>query len=334
MKVGSIVLSTNQGLGYLAKDFYSNGIIDEVLVKKSVRFKDNMEWYPESKMIGPRNTDFSNSFEKKDIPIIINFLSKIDVLFLFEIPFYHNILSLAKTMGVKTILMPMYESTPFPIEADLYVCPSKLDLQYYKAMYPNTPSVHIPVPVPNEIIWKKREKAKVFVHNAGNGGAAGRNGTEELIEAMKYVKNPIKLIIRSQKKDFNIQDSRIEYVKNTLPFNELWQTGDVFIFPEKFNGLSLPLQEAFASGMLVMTTSRFPNTDWLPCEPLIPTKGTKEINLANIKFDSSILEPKDIAKKIDEWYDRDIEKFSLLGREFCEQNSWDVLKQKYQNLWS
>ena len=40
----------------------------------------------------------------------------------------------------------------------------------------------------------------------------------------------------------------------------------MFVFPEKFNGLSLPLQEARAAGMLVLATDRFPMNTWLPRE--------------------------------------------------------------------
>lgn len=332
MKIGSIVLSTNQGLGYLAYDFYKNNFLDHVLVKRSHRMKNNYSRYPKSSIIGPRKSDFADQFENKDIAIIIDFLSKIDILFLFEVPFYNCIYSLCKEMNVKVVIMPMYESTPYPTLADLYICPSKLDLKYYKKMYPNTPSIFLPVPVPNEIVWRERKKAKTFVHNTGNGGVLGRNGTKELIESMKFVKSPIKLILRSQKPDFDISDPRILYEKGTEKFCNLYKEGDVFIFPEKFNGLSLPLQESYASGMLVMTTERFPNTDWLPNEPLIKTSSQEIINMNGIQLEKSVLDPKDIANSIDTWYNKDIKKYSELGKEWGELNSWKRLKQKYLKI--
>jgi len=40
---GAIVLATDQGLGYLAKDFYDNGIINKVLIYKHSRRKNHTE---------------------------------------------------------------------------------------------------------------------------------------------------------------------------------------------------------------------------------------------------------------------------------------------------
>ena len=329
MKIGSIVLSTNQGLGYLARDFYNSGLFDHILIKKSIRFQDNPEWFPGARVIGPRNTDFANVFDKQDVPLIIDFLSKIDILFLFEIPFYNNLYKLCREMGVKVALMPMYESTPFPTEADLYICPSKLDLKYYQEMYPNRKSVFVPVPVPDQISWKSRQKAEVFVHNAGNGGTLGRNSTKEVIEAMKYVKSPMKLILRTQKIDFDPGDPRIDYRKGTEKFSDLYEEGDVFLFPEKFNGLSLPLQESYASGMLVMTSRRFPNTDWLPDAPLIQPSQKEQIRMNGISLEKSLFDPKEIASNIDKWYGKDISKYSLMGREWYNKHSWSSLKEDY-----
>ena len=176
-----------------------------------------------------------------------------------------------------------------------------------------------------------RKTANVFVFNAGNGGLGGRNGTKELLEAMKYVKSPIKLIVRSQKPIDEYKDPRIEYRIGT--FDDIWSEGDVFVFPEKFNGLSLPLQEAFASGMLVMCGNRFPMNTWLPTEPLIPVSGYKKEKVA-VTFDSAIIRPQDIAKCIDCWYDKDISKYSEQGRVFNINNSWKIWKEKYINLMS
>ncbi len=187
----------------------------------------------------------------------------------------------------------------------------------------------IQIPIPKHIKWKLRETAKVFVHNAGNGGLGGRNGTKELLEAMKWVKSPIKLIVRSQVKIEAYNDPRIEYRIGT--FDDIWSEGDVFVFPEKFNGLSLPLQEAYASGMLVMCGDRFPMNTWLPKEPLIPVSHYKKERIA-VEFDSAVIDPQDIAKTIDEWYNKDITEYSLKGKEYNIKNSWKNLNKDYVSL--
>lgn len=311
-KVGAIVLATAQGLGYMAKEFYDNGLIDEVIVHRHSTRENHMEWYPNAK------TDY------------IDFLKSIDILLIFETPFQWKNIPLARDFGVKVVLIPMYECTqfPFPYEPDEVWCPSALDYKYYKDMgKENLKQIQIPVDVP----WKLREKALTFVHNAGNGGLGGRNGTSELLQSLEYVKSPIKLIIRSQEHNYKVRDERVTFINATVPKAELWDAGDVFIFPEKFNGLSLPIQEAFGAGMLVMTTNRFPNNDYLPNGPLIRVDHYRQDRYA-VKFDVACLNPKDIASCIDNWWDKDISTYSLQGKEYNEKNNWATLKETYLNL--
>lgn len=304
-KVGSIVLATEQGLGYLAKAFYDNGLIDVAYVKPHTSRTNHYEWYP----------DRVSSVDE---------LLDCDTLIFFEEVFDWSIIPKARAKGIKTVLMVMYECTrnPLPYEPDVILCPSLLDLDYYKDK--NAFFVPVPVAVKHAI----RHVAKTFVHNAGNGGLGGRNGTKELIEAWKYVKSDARLIVRSQVPIAKVNDPRIEIRVGT--FDDIWSEGDVFIFPEKFNGLSLPLQEAFASGMLVMCGDRFPMNTWLPKEPLIPVSGYKKEKIA-VEFDSAIFSPLSIARHVDEWYNKDIQKYSELGKEWGKKMSWKNLKKLYES---
>jgi len=303
-KVGSIVLATDQGLGYLAKAFYDNGIIDLVSIRAHSSRENHYEWY-----------DKHVSTEE--------LLEQCSTLIFFESAFDWKIIVRARERGIKTILIPMYECTPNPLpyEPDLIISPSELDQQFF----PN--SEYIPIPV--DVKWKLRERARVFVHNAGNGGLGGRNGTRELLLAMQHVKSPIKLIVRSQIPMKQIDDPRIEY--RIGHFDDIWSEGDVFIFPEKFNGLSLPLQEAFASGMAVMAADRFPMNSWLPKELLIPVSGYKKEAIAR-PFLSAVITPEDIAKTIDMWYDKDITEYSRLGKVWGAKHSWKNLKKTYKKI--
>jgi hypothetical protein len=311
-RVGAFVFATEQGIGYMAKEFYDNGLLDEVVIHRHSTRENHLEWYPNHK------TD------------IVEFFKSIDILLIFETPFVWKNIPLARDYGVKTVLIPMYECTqfPFPYEPDEIWCPSALDYQHYKEKgKENIKLVQIPV----EAKWKLREKAFTFVHNAGNGGLGGRNGTSELLQAMEFVKSPIKLIVRSQAHEYKSKDERITFVNKSVSKEELWEEGDVFVFPEKFNGLSLPLQEAYASGMLVMATNRFPNTEYLPNGPLIRVDHFRQDRYA-VKFESACINPKDVASQIDSWYAKDIKDYSLKGKEYNEKNSWKAQKEVYEKL--
>jgi hypothetical protein len=335
-KVGSVVVATNQGLGYLMLDFFKNKVIDKVLLQESPWFKSNPEWYGKDQvdLTSQENFPYTSTLTSKEKKRVVGFLKSIDLLLFFETPFNYEIIRIANEMNVKCILIPMYECTLYPIEVDAYLAPSLLDLQYYNRLYPNKLNKFIRIPIPNEIKWKRRTRALTFVHNSGNGGVLGRNGTEELIEAMKYVTSPIELIIRSQSKDYinYNNDPRIKITKKHVPFAELWDEGDVFIFPEKFNGLSLPIQEAYASGLLIMSGNRFPFNAWLPPEALIPVQSYDTISIVNIPIQRAIYNPRDIAATIDQWYNKDIEDYSIGGREWGKQSSWDALRNEYQSF--
>lgn len=305
MTVGSVVFATDQGLGYLAKSFYDHGIIHKVVIVRHSSRETHWDWYKAEDRIQEEG------------------LFDCDAVFFFETPFDWKLIPRLRERGIKTILMPMYEctTTPLPYSPDLILAPSALDLQYY----PVGEGITVPVEVP----FRLRKKARTFVHNAGNLGLGGRNGTKTVIEAMKYVKAPLKLILRSQEPISGIADKRILLEVGQKPFGALWKDGDVFVFPEKFNGLSLPLQEAYASGMAVVAGDRFPINTWLPRDLLIPVHHYTKERIA-CEFDCAHYDPKELAKKMDELYGQDITKYSLMGKAWAEQNSWDIWKPKYE----
>jgi|11_taG_2_1085331.scaffolds.fasta_scaffold00605_7 hypothetical protein len=338
MKVGTIIYATDSGLGILAKDFYDNGIITDVLVQSHGTLKNNLHWYKNSSVLSPvENIATSkNSTPEHKKNLINDFLEKIDILFLFEIEWYSDIVQEARKRGKKVIFMPMYECSPFPILADCYLTTSDLDHQYYNKMYSGLNVERINVPVNSSVVWKKRSCANVFVHNAGNLRQGDRNGTQAILNSIEFIKSKnIKIIIRSQHDNikFNNLDSRVTIDISNKKFEDLWSEGDVFLFPERWNGLSLPLQEAHASGMMVMCGDRFPVNTWLPAEPLIKVNSyTKKSIIKNIPFKSADYNPIEIANTIDKFANKNIEKYSLIGKKWSEKNSWNVMKKKYLQI--
>lgn len=322
-RIGTIAYATNQGLGILAKSFWDNGVLTDLLVlRHHCRQSFHEEWYPGSSVIDARALDYGRLFA---------FVEKLDTLLVFETPYFWPVVAHARDHGVKTALMTMYECTPatLPVKFDLILCPSDLDHEHF----PEGVRVNVPVSEP----WRKRRKAEVFVHNSGHGGLHGRNGTAELLQAIPLVRSQdVRFLIRSQD-PLNIptNDPRCLVSIGSFPREELFATGDVFVFPEKFNGLSLPLQEAHAAGMLVMATDRFPMNRWLPNEPLIPVDYYVGDRIGGcIPFQSAVVDPEDIAEAIDEWYGRDISWYSDQGLKWAGENSWEALKPRYLELLS
>lgn len=327
MKVGTLCYATDQGLGLLAKAFYDNGVVTDPLVVYHTSRHTHREWYPNAQ------TTHAN---KVDMGVAQRLIRSVDIMLFFETPFVWDLIAYCKRIGKPSIIMPMYECMPkeLPFYPDLMLCPSMLDYQYYRGQ--NSTFLQVPVDVP----WMQRNVAQRFVHNAGHGGLRGRNGTRELIEAMQHTRSDVRLTIRSQSPLIipphcrHLLDNRIKFEYGTIPHTDLYTYHDVFVFPEKFNGLSLPLQEAHASGLVVMCTNRYPMNEWLPTEPMIPSRGSRlaEVSGRCNVFNEEIVDPEDIAATLDAWYGRDITALSLSGKAYAQANSWEVLKPKYMEV--
>lgn len=326
MNVGSICYPCHSGLGHLGRDFFRAGVINRVLLTPHPTYKNHDNFYP-------REATYAKGDWKR-------FLEGLDVLLLFETALHGTwyVLERARDQKIKIVLMPMYEWSAFrpPVEPDLWLCPSLLDVDYYK----DRP--HALVTVPVDRTWKLRERAKGFVHNAGHGQRQWTKGTLEVIEAFKHTMTDARLLLRLQPDEQRTRElyrrlrggeggSKITLHYGEVADEELYREGDVFINAEQYNGLSLPLQEAWASGMAVMTTDRYPANTWLPKELLLPVKRIYKDKIA-VELDRCEVDPLEIAKKVDAWYDRDIRDLSERGREWAEQNSWEVWKPKYLNI--
>ena len=326
MKIGIVARCDVGGLGNLTYDFWKHiHQISRELVIFSYR-GDNPNLYPKA---------IPCQKGRPTLEEIDNFLKDIDIVLAFETPYNWNIFAKAKEKGIKTILIPMYEWSDVisPVMPDLYLCPSKLDYQIFKK-YPIR-AEYLPIPVDRrEFPFKLREKAETFVFNNGGGGTGGRNGLTELLEAIPLVKAQVKFLIRSYSQIPEIKDKRIEKVEGVVDHLDLYKEGDIFLFPHKFDGLSLPIQEALSCGMPVISTDMFPHNNYLPKEWLFEPKGFErgkvapEARLINV----ATLDPKKIAEKIDEWANRDITKESKKADEIAEQLSWENLHQKYIKL--
>ncbi len=326
-KTGSICYAVRRGLGYLAKQFRDHGIVTDFMCMVHSGVPTVEEWIEGCERTHIRQMNHE---------AMRRFCDGKDAMLFFETPFYWPLIEYCKSKKIRTYLITMYECCPIHHEAPhKYLCPSLLDMQYF-------PTNSELVALPTTVEWKQRGVAAHYIHNGGYLGLRGREGTTLLIEAMRYVRSPLRLTIRVQEnvsasyQTMMVQDKRIEYIAETVPHKELYGSGEVAVMPQKFNGCSLPIQEAYASGMLVMTTNRFPMNTWLPTEPMIPVDGyhKAQIGGAYMEFEEAMVDPRQIAQTMDEWFGKEISSFSLRGKAWAEANSWDALLPKWQEVLS
>jgi len=269
-----------------------------------------------------------------------------DVLLSFETWYGSFVPVLARRLGVKTALVPMYECCPRAgagLEAtDLAICPSPLDLEEIEH---NTPGlaqarkVLLPIPCDTKrIAFRRRERALTFVHNAGHGGLMGRNSTAEVLQAWQHVRSPARLLVRLQPgaaldmPASAYRDGRIAVAEsNPANYWDLWSEGDVLLHPHKWDGLSLPIQEALAAGLPVITTDSWPFCDregrlgWLPRslkQLAIAPRIVRRVTLCR-QIEASYPHPRDIAARVDQLYGQPIDHLSLEARACAEQHGAD-----------
>lgn len=326
IRIGLVARADNSGLGVLSYDFYKHLPIHKTLVVTS-QFEQMFERYDTRKDACICERGIPSNEE------ISEFLDDLDVVICIETPYNWNILKQAQEKGVKTALVVMYEWTPneydIPLNFDLYICPTQLD---YDTLWGN--KILLPSPTDRKRApFKKRTTAKTFIFNNGHGGVGGRNSINEFLMATQFVESDVKFIVRSQVPfEMPYNDTRIETKLGELPPGELWGKGDVYIHAHKFDGLSLPLQEALSAGYPVIAVDREPYNAILPQQLLFEAGGTGKVKLQYRKVDAVAINPKILGEKIDEvarMRDEEIEKLSERSNELAEDFSWEKLAPRY-----
>ena len=324
-RLGILGFASNSGLGTLSREFHDHLKPARTLLVPT-KYSEFSERFPDAR----------RGMTKENIEWL---LEGIDVLLTFETPGgFWELYQMAHKRGVKTVLMPMYECMPLPIPVlpDMILCPSKLDYKIFRREMKDKCRVeHLPVPVNRKRVeFRQRLIAKIFEHHAGHGGLLGRNGTYELLAAVPMLKSDAKIIIYSQRA-LDFQHPKVEIrVGNFKEYWDIWGHGDVFVFPHKFDGLSLPIQEALSSGMPILSTGMEPFMEMLPYEWMIQSDEQTQMRVFQRMIDVSIVAPPRIAEMIDGWYDRDIREDSLKADRIAAALDWKVLKGRYEAIFN
>jgi hypothetical protein len=342
LKIGSIVRADNTGLGTLAWEFYNHFNLKVLIIENKLR------------TIYPQRFGRAKVYSEEDVTnqVLDNFLSDIDVLLVIQNPFVKRILPMAKEKGKKIVWITMYECMPAESEyykyCDLFICPSELDFQETEA----SNKIFLPVPVNlQKLKFRLRKKAEKFSHFAGWTSALKRNGSFESVDSILHVKQPIQFLLEVQDAyQFKDLDSRITVVEREVEnYWDLYNNTDVLVFPIKYGAISLPIVEALASGIPVISLNKFPFNRYLDKRLLIEPKRIywdKQENSITFEKDgdeenrgfrkilSAEVSPIDIAKKIDEIAGQDISEYSQKAYDIAKAFGWDVLGPEYEKIFN
>jgi len=342
MTLGIIARSDNTGLGNQTRELVKMLNPDKILLIDSQHFNGNEqhpEWYKDYNV-----TTTLSGFPTK--PEVIEFLRGIDVVLSCETFYRQDFLHYAKRRGIKTILQYNFEfllnmSVPEAELPDVLLAPSLWNIDQIEKMVDGRCKViHLPPPTDSTLFENVRQNNMSKDHNrllhvGGKFAAKDRNGTETVLQMLKYSKANYELVITTQKfPELNLKDSRVT-VDNSNPENreELYNGFDAMLLPRRYAGLCLPMNEALISGLPVFMTDISPNNLLLPKEWLVKSEHINSFQAKSLVdvYDGN---PEHLASIVDEYMDnkdkREMKDSALqIGLNHFAKNN---LKDKYLDL--
>lgn len=273
MRLGIIARSDNTGLGYQTKqltDMLNPSKVMLIDFSQHNNNKQHPEWYNGYEVINVLGIPDSRDIDR--------FLKDIDVVLSCE-TFYNNdeLILKARDKGIKTILQYNYElfgnlSKKSMALPNVLVSPSlwKIDDIEFK-FGRKAKVVHLPPPTNTNLFdgASKINKSKThnrILHIAGKRAAQDRNGTNTIVDMLRYSKADYELVIRTQTKlDINFNDDRVVLDYNDSEDRESMYVGfDAMVLPRRYAGLCLPMNESLLSALPVFMTNISPNNKVLP----------------------------------------------------------------------
>jgi hypothetical protein len=273
MRLGIIARSDNTGLGYQTKqltDMLNPSKVMLIDFSQHNNNKQHPEWYNGYEVINVLGIPDSRDIDR--------FLKDIDVVLSCE-TFYNNdeLILKARDKGIKTILQYNYElfgnlSKKNMALPNVLVSPSlwKIDDIEFK-FGRKAKVVHLPPPTNISLFdgARKINRSKTYnriLHIGGKRAAQDRNGTNTIVDMLRYSKADYQLVIRTQTKlDINFNDDRIVLDYNDSEDRESMYVGfDAMALPRRYAGLCLPMNESLLSALPVFMTNISPNNKVLP----------------------------------------------------------------------
>jgi glycosyltransferase involved in cell wall biosynthesis len=276
VKVAMLARASNRGLGIQTKAFHDRMGPDRTLVLDLGRERDpldvHLDWYPDA-------WD-ACSPEQLTRDQVAGFLEGMDLLYTAETFYADEVIRTARDLGVKTVVHANFEFLlwlrhPEMPRPDLFLAPSP----WRFAEWPE-PKALVPFPVDRERFpFRQRAEARTFLHVGGWPTQADRNGTWSLLQALRHVHVPMRVVVTTQHElPTSLTDRRMippcgdleVRVGDVADNRALYEEADVLVLPRRFGGLCLPMNEAASLGLAVLALDREPENEWLPPAGRVP----------------------------------------------------------------
>lgn len=332
MRLGLIARADSRGLGVQTKAAFDNlhpvktMVVDCPSVKPLPLRRD---WYPGATWI-------------KGLPTVGDFrvwLQDLDVVYTAETGYGQALWDTANSQGVRTVLHANYEFLDKRDRPTVWAAPS----MWHFDDFPGG-AVHLPVPIPG-FTPNTSVTATRFLHIVGRPAVHDRNGSQDLIAALRYITAAVTVTFRCQEPGY--LESRLAQASVPANVTVITETGDVadnanlyhnqdvLVMPRRFGGLCLPVNEAMGAGMPVIMPDISPNDTWLSENWLVPA-NVRTTFRAKQHVDVYQSDVRALAAKIDQ-FAQDQEFYAKAKTDaarIAQGMSWERLKPEYDKVFS
>lgn len=335
MKLGLLVRADNRGLGIQSFETWrhlSPEISVAVEMGPHTPYEQHFDRYPGSLQARFRDGKFV------DYAPVLDALSDADVVLTQETFYDDRLVEDLRARGVRTAVQGNWEflrwiSEPALARPDLFLAPSTWHLDRWPAG-----TVYLPTPVATDVLpYRHRDRAETFVHVGGHRAMQDRNGTRLVLLAGRFIRSAARVVVRSQSLIGRsiVGRDRVEVEIHDAPhYADNYRDADVLVAPRRFGGQSLPMNEALALGMPVITLDVDPQRRYLPAESLIPTRRRRSLKVQSGQVDWFDAQPSDLAKRIDEFFEKPalVSALSEKAGEWAAAHSWDALLPRWRSV--
>jgi len=268
------------------------------------------------------------------------FLDAVDGIIYIEHPCLkdsYDIVNEAKKKGKLTVGIPMWEwwpeRRPWAMQTDILWAVTKFTNRYLNSLSDvlfahgwnhawrgNVVGSRWGVNL-SDFPFVQRQKAERFVFINGNGGYKLRKASDVVFKAFSTPGAP-PLTVYTQQTDVIAQNlpKNVTLIDKTFPERkDVYQDGDVYLFPSYWEGLCHGIYEAQAVGGLVVTTDH-PPMDECGSSFLVPIEQMTQEDLSGKKIMKAVPEAFSLYRMCCGLQDIKIEDFSTAARSNIESN--------------
>lgn len=331
-RVGAIVRCDEGGLGTQCWEFHRHMKPDRTLVVLTDhRTRGHCD---PARYSGP---DVMTVPRLPDPPDIRAFVDGLDVVFSAETVYSPDFVPIAREHGCEVVVQANPELWDGEADGARVVLPTA-----WEAARVSHEQI-LPVPIAlDRFAGRVRTEARVFYHPS-SPAMADRNGTALVFAALRWVTEPIKVIVRgagsrgevarrSRSRDLPDNVELVEVQHRPGPYWEAYPPdADVLLMPRRYGGLSLPVQEAAALGMPAIMLDVVPARSW-PHVALVPTTGSERMQTKGGLIDVHTGHPRALAAQIDLLAadGRAVEALSTRALEWAERLAWSEWVDRYR----